>query len=60
MNSAPSKTKSAATETRDEIKKSAEWTAFRAMTVRRPARIAPSENIQKKTDSQPERVMSDE
>ncbi len=57
MNSAPSRMKSAATETRDEIKKSAECTALRAMTVNSPARIAAIEKIQKKTDSQPERII---
>ena len=62
MNSAPSRMKSAATDTSDEIRNSAECTALRAMTVSSPARIAAIENIQKKTDSQPERiiVMSDE
>src|SRR5205814_7801507 len=57
MNSAPNRTKSAATESRDEIRNSAECTALRAMTVKSPARIAASEKIQKKTDSQPERIM---
>src|SRR5882762_498618 len=47
----------AATETSEEIKNSAEWTAFRAMTVSSPARIAAIENIQKKTDSQPDKTM---
>ena len=48
---------SAATETNEEIRNSAECTAFRAITVKSPARIAAIENIQKKTDSQPERIM---
>src|SRR5713101_7561451 len=47
----------AATETSEEIRNSAECTAFRAITVKSPARIAAIENIQKKTDSQPERIM---
>src|SRR6266849_291573 len=59
MNSAPRRTKSAATETRDEIRNSAECTALRAITVKRPARIAASEKIQKKTDSQPDRIIAD-
>src|SRR5438552_18408296 len=58
MNSAPSKMKRAATETSEEIRNSAECTAFRAMTVSSPARMAAIENIQKKTDSQPERIMN--
>src|SRR2546423_13146795 len=57
MNSAPSKMKRAATETRDEIRNSAQCTALRAMTVSNPARMAAIENIQKKTDSQPERII---
>src|SRR5438477_7201620 len=59
MNSAPSKTKSAATETSDEIRNSAECTALRAMTVSRPATIAAIAKIQKKTVSQPERIIAD-
>src|SRR5712692_3284721 len=59
MNSAPSKMKSAATETSDEIRNSAECTALRAMTVNSPARIAASEKIQKKTDSQPDKIIAD-
>jgi hypothetical protein len=51
--------KSAATETREEIRNNAECTALRAMTVKRPARIAAIENIQKKTDSQPDKVIAD-
>src|SRR5713101_775082 len=58
MNSAPRRTKSAATETRDEIRNSAECTALRAITVRSPARIAASEKIQKKTDSQPDKIIA--
>src|SRR5437870_2784899 len=57
MNSAPSKMKRAATETSEEIRNSAECTAFRAMTVSSPARMAAIENIQKKTDSQPDKIM---
>jgi hypothetical protein len=57
MNSAPNKTKSAATETSDEIRNNAECTALRAITVKSPARIAASEKTQKKTDSQPERII---
>src|ERR1041385_1987312 len=57
MNSAPSRIKSAATDTSDEIRNSAEGTAFRAMTVSRPASIAAIEKTQKKTDSQPERII---
>src|SRR5436853_3741013 len=62
MNSAPSKMKSAATDTSDEIRNSAQCTALRAMTVSSPARIAAIENIQKKTDSQPDKIimMNDE
>jgi hypothetical protein len=48
---------SAATDTSDEIRNSAECTAFRAITVKRPARIAAIEKIQKKTDSQPDRII---
>src|SRR5437667_10046428 len=59
MNSAPSKMKRAATETRDEIRNRAECTALRAMTVKSPARIAAIENIQKKTDSQPDKIIAD-
>src|SRR5205814_10058034 len=59
MNSAPNRTKSAATETRDEIRNSAQCTALRAMTVKSPARIAAIENIQKKTDSQPDKIIAD-
>src|SRR5256885_17057620 len=51
--------KRAATETSDEIKNSAECTAFRAITVSSPARMAAIANIQKKTDSQPERIIAD-
>src|SRR6185436_12485696 len=57
MNSAPSRMKSAATDTSEEIRNSAECTALRAMTVKSPARIAAIEKIQKKTDSQPERII---
>src|SRR5882724_6867760 len=59
MNSAPSKMKRAATETRDEIRNSAQCTALRAMTVSNPARMAAIENIQKKTDSQPDKIIAD-
>src|SRR6266446_507960 len=50
---------SAATETSEEIRNSAECTAFRAITVKSPARIAAIENIQKKTDSQPDKIIAD-
>src|SRR5437588_12303595 len=62
MNSAPNRMKSAATETSDEIRNSAECTALRAMTVSSPATIAAIEKIQKKTVSQPDRIimMNDE
>src|SRR5207244_11277260 len=49
----------AATETSEEIRNSAECTAFRAITVKSPARIAAIENIQKKTDSQPDKIIAD-
>src|SRR5439155_371651 len=42
----------AATETSEEIMNSAKCTAFRAITVSSPARIAAIEYIQKKTDCQ--------
>src|SRR6476660_5588870 len=50
---------SAATERRDEMRKSALWTAFRAITVSRPAKIAAIEKTQKKTASQPDRIIFD-
>jgi hypothetical protein len=49
--------KSAATETSAEIKNSAEWTALRAMIVSRPATSAASPKTQKKTLSQPDKVI---
>src|SRR5215212_7314126 len=58
MNSAPSRMKSAAIETRDEIRKSAQWTALRAMMVSSPATSAAMANTQKKSASQPERIIS--
>ncbi len=57
MNSAPSSTKSAATETSAEMRNSAEWTALRAITVSSPATSAASAKTQKKTLSQPERTI---
>src|SRR5437660_1386118 len=59
MNSAPSNMNSAATETSDEIKNRAECTALRAITVKSPAMIAAIENTQKKTDSQPDKIIAD-
>src|ERR1051325_9182458 len=59
MNSAPNKINSAATDTSDEIRNSAEWTALRAITVKRPARIAAIEKTQKKTLSQPDKIIAD-
>src|SRR5260370_34181670 len=59
MNSAPSKMNSAPTDTSEEIRNSAECTALRAITVNKPARIAEIEKIQKKTVSQPERIIAD-
>src|SRR3977135_1963768 len=59
MNSAPNKMKSAATDTSEEIKKSAECTALRAITVNNPARIIEIAKIQKNTVSQPERIIAD-
>src|SRR5687767_5609242 len=53
MNSAPRSTKSAATDTSAEMRKSAEWTALRAITVSSPATSAASAKTQKKTLSQP-------
>src|SRR6266403_673620 len=58
MNSAPSKMKSAATDTSEEIRNSAECTALRAITVNNPARIMEIAKIQKNTVSQPERIIS--
>src|SRR6266403_2411483 len=58
MNSAPSKMKSAATDTSEEIRNSAECTALRAITVNNPARIIEIAKIQKNTVSQPERIIS--
>src|SRR5215218_2491627 len=55
MNSAPSSTKSAATETSAEMRKRAEWTALRAITVSSPATSAESAKTQKKTLSQPDK-----
>jgi hypothetical protein len=49
--------KSAATETSEEIRNSAECTALRPMTVSSPAKIAAIEKTQKKTDSQPDKTM---
>ena len=43
--------KSAATETREEIRNSALCTALRAITVSNPAKMAAMAKIQKKTDS---------
>src|SRR5918912_1469802 len=57
MNSAPSSMKSAAIETSDEIRNSALCTALRAITVSSAAISAAIEKTQKKTDSQPERVI---
>jgi hypothetical protein len=57
MNSAPSSTKSAATETSAEMRKSAEWTALRAITVSSPATSAASAKTQKKTLSQPCKII---
>ena len=51
--------KSAATETREEIKNSALWMVFRAITVSRAAKIAAIENTQKKTASQPDKIIVD-
>src|SRR5713101_2068788 len=59
MNSAPSKMKSAPTDTSEEIRNRAECTALRAITVNNPARIAEIEKVQKKTVSQPERIIVD-
>src|SRR4051794_1387838 len=59
MNSAPSKINSAATDTSEEIRNSAECTAFRAITVKSPARIAAIEKTQKKTLSQPDKIIVD-
>jgi hypothetical protein len=53
MNSAPSSTKSAATDTSVEIRNSAECTALRAITVSSAATSAASAKTQKKTLSQP-------
>src|SRR5437764_7505395 len=58
MNSAPSSMKSAATETSVEIRNIAECTALRAITVRSAAMSAESANTQKKTLSQPERIIN--
>src|SRR5918911_1310558 len=58
MNSAPSRINSAAIETSDEIRKSAQWTALRAMIVKSPATSAATANTQKKSASQPERIIS--
>ena len=49
--------KSAATETSVEIRNIAEWTALRAITVRSPAMSAESAKTQKKTLSQPDRII---
>src|SRR5258706_16401823 len=57
MNSAPSKMKSAATDTSEEIRNRAECTALRAITVNNPARIMEIAKIQKNTVSQPERII---
>src|ERR1044072_1467130 len=57
MNSAPSNTKSAATETSVEMRNSAECTALRAITVNSPATSAASAKTQKKTLSQPDKTI---
>src|SRR5262245_62020708 len=59
MNSALKRMKSAAAETSEEIRNRALWTALRAMTVSSAERIAASANTQKKTASQPERIIVD-
>jgi hypothetical protein len=50
--------KSAPTETSEEIRKRAECTALRAITVNNAARIAAIEKIQKKTVSQPDKIIA--
>jgi hypothetical protein len=57
MNSAPRRTKSAATATSAEIRNSAECTALRAMIVSSAATSAAMANTQKKTASQPDRII---
>src|SRR5919206_3053120 len=57
MNSAPRRTKSAATETSAEMRNSAEWTALRAITVSIPATSAANAKTQKKTLSQPDKTI---
>src|ERR1041384_7896639 len=59
MNSAPSRIKSAATETSVEIKKSAECTALRARIVNSAATSAATANTQKKTAAQPDKIIAD-
>src|SRR5687768_2327273 len=59
MNSAPSRINRAATDNSEEIRNRALWTALRAITVKSPAKIAAMEKIQKKTASQPCRVIAD-
>src|SRR5207237_3750033 len=57
MNSAPSRIKSAATDTSVEMRNSAECTALRAKIVNSAATSAATANTQKKTAAQPERTI---
>jgi hypothetical protein len=49
--------KRAATDTSVEIRKRALWTVLRAITVNKAAKMAAIANTQKKTASQPERII---